>query len=101
VIDHTLASINHILDLNAGLTSILTSKGNEGVLLLWEKIQNLEYIDIAEQAIKTLEKVSHECPGALSETEGLSFMLQFVDFFTDSTQVFLPGVGKYLTRKQC
>lgn len=66
---------------------VLTNNSNEGVDAVFDKIQNLEYVDIAENAIKVLEKISIESPGALLSGEGINMMLNFIDFFMEGTQV--------------
>ena len=75
----------HILDLVPQAAGILIL--NEGVPVLCQKIQNFEYIDVAENAIRALEKISIEHGAAILYSQGLSIMINMIDFFVASTQV--------------
>jgi hypothetical protein len=50
--------------------------------------QNIEYIDIAENAIKSIEKISVENPFALLENFALDSVLTFIEFFDQNLRVF-------------
>ena len=56
----------------------------ECVPLFCERLLNIEYIDLAEQALQALEKLSHEHPLAILRAGGMLAVLQFVDFFAIS-----------------
>jgi len=56
------------------------------VPVLCAKLLNIEYIDLAEQCLSTLEKISVEFPSAIVREGGLSACLNFLDFFATSTQ---------------
>lgn len=60
---------------------------NGGVNVLCEKMQNFEFIDIAENAIKTLEKISHNNSYAILHAGGLPILIKLIDFFVISVQV--------------
>ena len=51
-------------------------------------MQNFEFIDIAENAIKTLEKISHNNSYAILHAGGLPILIKLIDFFVISVQVF-------------
>lgn len=78
-------SIVHILDIVPQASGILII--NEGVPVLCQKIQNFEYIDVAENAIRALEKMSIEHGAAILYSKGLEIMINMIDFFVTSTQV--------------
>jgi E3 ubiquitin-protein ligase TRIP12 len=60
--------------------------GNGAIGLLCGKLTSIEYIDVAEQAIQCLEKISYEHGAALVQSKGLSAVLGFLDFFSISSQ---------------
>ena len=78
-------SIVHILDLVPQSAGLLIISG--GVQILCQKLQNFEYIDVAENAIRALEKISIEHSTSLLSANGLEIMITMVDFFIASTQV--------------
>ena len=55
-------------------------------------MQNFEYIDVAENAIRALEKISEEYGGAILGTGGLDLMINMIDFFVVTIQVPLAIV---------
>ena len=56
------------------------------VPILCQKLLEIEFIDLAEQALGTLEKISVEFPSAIVREGGLTACLAFLDFFATSTQ---------------
>lgn len=56
------------------------------VPVLCEKLLEIHYIDVAEQALITLEKISVEFPSLIVENGGLAACLQYLDFFATSNQ---------------
>ena len=56
------------------------------VPVLCEKLLQISFIDLAEQSLSTLEKISVEFPSAIVRAGGLSACLSFLDFFPTSTQ---------------
>ncbi|KAI8807960.1 hypothetical protein BJ742DRAFT_710021 [Cladochytrium replicatum] len=55
---------------------------NGGVNVLMSKLMEVEYIDLAEQVLSVLEKISVEYPGAVIRANGLLAVLQYIDFFS-------------------
>ncbi|KAI3483138.1 hypothetical protein L1887_53918 [Cichorium endivia] len=49
--------------------------------VLTSKLMEITFIDLAEQVLQTLEKVSQDYPGAIVREGGLSAILQYLDFF--------------------
>lgn len=68
-------------------SNILVSSG--GISILCQKMQNFEYVDVAENAIRALEKISVEHGSAILNAGGLEPMMNMIDFFVVSTQVRL------------
>ena len=84
---HSAISITHILDIQPTTSKILVSNG--GVDILCQKMHNFDYIDVAENAIKVLEKISSEFGAVIVQAGGLEIMMNMIDFFVSSTQVLL------------
>ena len=58
----------------------------DAVPLFCEKLLSIEYIDLAEQSLQALEKLSHEHPLAILRAGGMLAVLQYVDFFATGVQ---------------
>lgn len=56
------------------------------VPVLCQKLLEISFIDLAEQALSTLEKISVEYPGSIVREGGLTACLSYLDFFATSTQ---------------
>lgn len=56
------------------------------VPVLCSKLLEINFIDLAEQCLSTLEKISVEFPSAIVREGGLTACLTFLDFFATSTQ---------------
>ncbi|KAL2392303.1 putative ubiquitin fusion degradation protein C12B10.01c [Exophiala dermatitidis] len=56
------------------------------VPVLCQKLLDIQYIDVAEQALSTLSKISVDFPASIVREGGLTACLQFLDFFATSTQ---------------
>ncbi|KKY17492.1 putative ubiquitin-protein ligase [Phaeomoniella chlamydospora] len=56
------------------------------VSVLCQKLLDIQYIDVAEQALITLSKISVDFPASIVREGGLTACLQFLDFFATGTQ---------------
>ncbi|KAL6852409.1 Ubiquitin fusion degradation protein 4 [Amphichorda felina] len=56
------------------------------VPVLCQKLLEISFIDLAEQALSTLEKISAEYPESIVRQGGLTACLSYLDFFATSTQ---------------
>ncbi|KAI1004819.1 putative ubiquitin fusion degradation protein [Podosphaera aphanis] len=56
------------------------------VPVLCQKLLEIHFIDLAEQALSTLEKISVEYPASIVREGGLTACLTYLDFFATSTQ---------------
>ncbi|ORX93578.1 hypothetical protein BCR34DRAFT_580417 [Clohesyomyces aquaticus] len=56
------------------------------VPVLCSKLLEIGFIDLAEQALSTLEKISQEFPASIVREGGLTACLTYLDFFATSTQ---------------
>ncbi|KAL4896144.1 hypothetical protein BDV59DRAFT_172143 [Aspergillus ambiguus] len=56
------------------------------VPILCQKLLDIQFIDLAEQALSTLAKISVDFPAAIVREGGLTACLTYLDFFPTSTQ---------------
>ncbi|EFX05900.1 ubiquitin-protein ligase [Grosmannia clavigera kw1407] len=56
------------------------------VSILCQKLLEISFIDLAEQALSTLEKISFEYPASIVREGGLTACLSYLEFFATSTQ---------------
>lgn len=56
------------------------------VPVLCSKLLEISFIDLAEQSLSTLEKISVEYPSSIVREGGLTACLSYLDFFATSTQ---------------
>ncbi|QRV73957.1 HECT-domain (ubiquitin-transferase) [Ceratobasidium sp. AG-Ba] len=56
------------------------------VPVLCSKLIDIQYIDLAEQTLSTLEKISQDDSGAIVREGGLAALLNFLDFFSTNVQ---------------
>lgn len=56
------------------------------VPVLCQKLLEISFIDLAEQSLSTLEKISVEYPSSIVREGGLTACLSYLDFFATSTQ---------------
>merc|ERR1719424_882990 len=70
----------------------------DAVPLFCERLLTIEYIDLAEQALQALEKLSHEHPLAILRAGGMLACLQFVDFFATGVQRIAVSTAANLCR---
>ena len=66
---------------------------------LCEKLLTIEYIDLAEQSLQALEKLSVEFPDALVRGGGLMAALSYLDFFPTGFQRAALKTAKHMTRQ--
>jgi E3 ubiquitin-protein ligase TRIP12 len=83
---NSIVCLNAFLDLNPLFTTTIVKNG--GIPKIVMMTQNIEYIDIAENAIKAIEKISTENTLVLLENEALINILNLIDFFELSSRVY-------------
>ncbi|KAJ1651813.1 Ubiquitin fusion degradation protein 4 [Dispira simplex] len=71
--------IFNLIEVTPAALPVLVSHGV--VKVLCSKLMDIEYIDLAEQALSTLEKVASEFPAAVVREGGLEAALNYLDFF--------------------
>lgn len=74
----------HLMEALPASTANLVYGG--AVPVLCSKLLEINFIDLAEQCLSTLQKISVEFPSAIVREGGLTACLTFLDFFATSTQ---------------
>ncbi|KAJ1972593.1 Ubiquitin fusion degradation protein 4 [Dimargaris xerosporica] len=74
---------NMIEALPAALPVVVT---HDAIPVLCAKLKDIEYVDLAEQALGTLEKISAEFPAAVVKEGGMAAVLTYLDFFSIHVQ---------------
>lgn len=54
--------------------------------MLIGKLLEIQYIDLAEEVVYTVDRIADDCPLAVLRSGGLAAILQFLDFFSNSVQ---------------
>eukprot|EP01119_Soliformovum_irregulare_P017715 TRINITY_DN5305_c3_g1_i1.p1 TRINITY_DN5305_c3_g1~~TRINITY_DN5305_c3_g1_i1.p1 ORF type:complete len:1262 (+),score=491.54 TRINITY_DN5305_c3_g1_i1:429-3788(+) len=72
---------------------------NGAVPILCAKLLSIEYIDLAEQAIQCLEKISYEHSVSILRAGGLAAVLTFIDFFPIATQRICVNIAANICRQ--
>jgi hypothetical protein len=65
--------------------TVLVNQNRVGII--FEKIQNLEYIDISENMLRVIEKVSIDHGESILNIGGLGILLSKIEFFLSPVQV--------------
>jgi hypothetical protein len=78
----SMLCINYLVDNNPRYHSTICKTG--GLAKIVQLTQNIEYIDLAENAIKCIEKLSLECPYNILEADGFNAILSLIDFFDNN-----------------
>lgn len=60
---------------------------HDAVPVLCQRLMAIEYLDVAEQYLQALEKISREQPLACLQAGAIMAVLTFIDFFSTSVQV--------------
>lgn len=79
------ANCLHML-LDVAPQSARTAANGDGIQVLCQQLQQIEYIDLAERIVLVLQQLASETPGRLLEQGGLKAMLEFVEFFPIAVQ---------------
>ena len=86
----------HVMDVHPSSAAAIVHY--DAVPILCEKLLSIEYIDLAEQCLSALEKLSHEHPLAILRGGGMQAVLQFVDFFATGVQRIAVSTAANLCR---
>ena len=81
---HATMCITNLVDIFPNVGNIVVSCG--GIAALCNKLGDFEFIDMAEHAIKALEKLSYENAPSILKEGGFATILNLLDFFETGTQ---------------
>ncbi|CAN4116979.1 unnamed protein product [Withania somnifera] len=59
---------------------------HDAVPALCQRLMAIEYLDVAEQCLQALEKISHEQPIVCLQSGAITAVLSYIDFFSTSVQ---------------
>jgi hypothetical protein len=90
IVLQSMICVNFLVDSHHSAITFFVKAGI--VSLLTNKIMNIEYIDVAEYAVKSLEKISHEFPGEVLRKSFFSEILPMLDFFDQNVQKKMLGI---------
>ncbi|CAA3018631.1 E3 ubiquitin- ligase UPL4 isoform X1, partial [Olea europaea subsp. europaea] len=76
-----LAAITELCELSSGFLV-----RHNAVPVLCQKLMVIEYLDVAEQCLQALEKISREQPLACLQSGAVMAVLNYIDFFSTSMQ---------------
>ncbi|KAL2554468.1 E3 ubiquitin-protein ligase [Forsythia ovata] len=77
-------AITYLCDVNPRSSGFLIR--HNAVPVLCQKLMVIEYLDVAEQCLQALEKISREQPLACSQSGAVMAVLNYIDFFSTSMQ---------------
>lgn len=77
-------ALNHILDLVPESAEVVVKNG--GLQTLARKMQNFEFIDLAENAIRSLEMISMEFSSGILKIGAISIMMNLIHFLIGTSQ---------------
>ncbi|ORX59327.1 hypothetical protein BCR36DRAFT_366510 [Piromyces finnis] len=66
----------------------------DGIKILTDKIKNIEYIDLAEQIMSVLEKISSDFPKVVLKDDVISTVLKYFDFYNLHVQRYIMNIVK-------
>ncbi|XP_010543365.1 PREDICTED: E3 ubiquitin-protein ligase UPL4 [Tarenaya hassleriana] len=79
-----IRAITYLCDVFPRSTSFLVR--HEAVPALCQRLMTIEYLDVAEQCLQALEKISRDQPLACLNAGAIMAVLSFIDFFSTSVQ---------------
>ncbi|CAI0471554.1 unnamed protein product [Linum tenue] len=79
-----IRALTYLCDVFPRASSLLV--GHNAVPALCQRLMNIEYLDVAEQCLQALEKISHDQPLPCLQAGAVMAVLTFIDFFSTSVQ---------------
>ena len=83
--------LSNLLEANPMSSSVVVQLN--GVEALVQKLTEIQYIDLAEQVLTVLLKLSNEYPSAIVKANGIVAILQYIDFFSIPVQRSAMGIA--------
>lgn len=79
-----IRAITYLCDVNPRSSSFVVR--HDAVPVLCQRLMAIEYLDVAEQCLQALEKISREQPLACLQSGAIMAVLGYIDFFSTSVQ---------------
>ncbi|PIN18482.1 E3 ubiquitin protein ligase [Handroanthus impetiginosus] len=79
-----IRAITYLCDVNPRSSGFLVR--HDAVPALCQRLMAIEYLDVAEQCLQALEKISREQPLACLQSGAIMAVLSYIDFFSTSVQ---------------
>ncbi|CAN0926806.1 E3 ubiquitin-protein ligase UPL4 [Linum grandiflorum] len=79
-----IRALTYLCDVFPRASSFLV--GHDAVPALCQRLMNIEYLDVAEQCLQALEKISRDQPLPCLQAGAVMAVLSFIDFFSTSVQ---------------
>ncbi|KAI3474020.1 hypothetical protein Pfo_028808 [Paulownia fortunei] len=79
-----IRAITYLCDVNPRSSGFLVR--HDTVPALCQRLMAIEYLDVAEQCLQALEKISREQPLACLQSGAIMAVLSYIDFFSTSVQ---------------
>jgi hypothetical protein len=92
VIVHASIALNHILDLVPEAAAIIVK--SNGLSILAEKMQNFDYIELAENSIRSFEMISLEFSNGILRSGAVDIMMNLVHFLVGPCRAQILNVVK-------
>ncbi|XP_011094716.1 E3 ubiquitin-protein ligase UPL4 isoform X1 [Sesamum indicum] len=79
-----IRAITYLCDVNPRSSGFLVR--HDAVPVLCQRLMAIEYLDVAEQCLQAMEKISREQPLACLQSGAIMAVLSYIDFFSTSVQ---------------
>ncbi|CAK9164785.1 unnamed protein product [Ilex paraguariensis] len=79
-----IRAITYLCDVHPRSSGYLVR--HDAVPALCQRLMSIEYLDVAEQCLQALEKISREQPPACLQSGAIMAVLSYIDFFSTSVQ---------------
>mmetsp|Transcript_28840 Transcript_28840/g.46657 ORF Transcript_28840/g.46657 Transcript_28840/m.46657 type:complete len:2038 (+) Transcript_28840:79-6192(+) len=90
-------ALTHLMDALPSSCAAIVHYG--AVPAFCTKLLTIEYIDLAEQSLQAIEKISHDHPNAVLKAGGLMAVLSYLDFFPLGVQRVAVSTAANLCRQ--
>ena len=72
-------ALTHLIDMIPAISVIAVA--NNAVDILCATLNNIQYVDVAEQSMKCLRLLAEDHPSAILKGDGVASVLKYIDFF--------------------
>ncbi|KAL8039502.1 hypothetical protein ABFX02_10G041200 [Erythranthe guttata] len=79
-----IRALTYLCDVNSRSSGFLVR--HDAVPVLCQRLMTMEFLDVAEQCLQALEKISREQPLACLQSGAIMAVLRYIDFFSTSVQ---------------